>query len=292
MTTSTAPISLSTTTIPKSYLQFCEEELNPDLHASYSRKSTLWKVAAVATLVAFTALMVGVLVASALYAPVFFPMIGVCCILPLGQVQKVYRLFEKWSDEASERAVQLGAINKHYQELSGSTPSQLQQLLQQKGINHVTGMQHNDPNLTSLKPLIARHLFWEGHVEELNKKMQEKLELASKLYNKDYTENKDEIYELRSEALEIEKQVLESKAKNAFINAVIRRPHYTGNLEDLGTFSPLSGQERAIGMQAGAAGSNEFFSFKARSMPAIFYDEAKRLAVPDLAMRMVIAMSP
>ena len=76
MTASTAPVSLSTTSPQKSYLQFCEEELNPDLLASYSRKSTLWKVAAVATLVAFTALMVGALVASALYAPIFFPMIG------------------------------------------------------------------------------------------------------------------------------------------------------------------------------------------------------------------------
>ncbi len=291
MTTSTVPVSISTPSVPKSYLQFCEEELNPDLLSSCSRKSTLWKVAAVTTLVAFTALMVGALVASALYAPIFFPMVGVCCILPLGQVQKVYRLFVKWSDEASERAVQLGAINGHYQELSGSTPSQLQQLVGQKGINNITGMQHNDPNLTTLKPLIARHLFWEGHVEELTKKMQEKLDEASKLSSEGYTENKDEIYELRSEALEIEKQVLESKAKNAFINAVIRRPHYMGNLEDLGTFSPLSGQERAIGSQAGAAGTNEFFSFKARSMPGIFYNEAKQLSVPDLAMRMVIAMS-
>jgi len=277
---------------PKSYLQFCREELNPNLIASYSRNSTLWKVAAIATLVAFTVLLIGAFIATVLYSPVFIPIVGLSCLILIGQIKKIYSLFDQWSYEASERANQLSAIKGHYQSLNASTPAHIQQILRQKGINSVSGMQVNDPNLMTLKPLIARHLFWEGRVTQLTQQKQEKIGLAIKLSNENFLENRDEIYELQSEALELERQALESRAKHVFINAVIRRPHFIGTSEDLVTLSSLSGQERAIAMRTGAPNAYEFLSFKTpRAVTTIRYDEMQQHAAADLAMRMVTAMT-
>lgn len=287
----TMPLSsVSSSLAQKTVLQQCQEELNPELLASYDQKSTLWKVAAIATLVAFTALMIGGFIATALYAPVFIPIIGITSLILLSQINRVYRTFDNWSTQSHERADQLREINRHYHELSGSTPAQIQQILRQKGIHNVTGMQYNDPNLTTLKPLIARHLFWEGHVEKLQKLKQEKLDEAAKLTSESFTDHREEIYDLRSEALELEKQALESKVKNSFINAALRRPHFAGTLADVGTFSALSGQERAAGIPMNVAGAGEFFTFKARNVAPIQYNEVKQIGVADLAMRMLAAM--
>lgn len=288
----TSPL-LSTTPIPtpsKSYLELCQDELDPKVQASYHRDSTLNRVAATATIVAFTALMIGGFIAIIVHAPVFVPLAGICSLLLLGLIKKVYSMFNQKADIASKRAEQLGIINKHYQELTNFTPQQIQQFLHDKAIYNVTGMQFNDPQLTTLKPLMARHLFWEGQAQEWSKKQAKQIEKADKLSNEDLIENRDEIYELRSDALQIEQIALESKIKNAFINAVMRRPQFAQKLEDLGTFSPLTGQERAIAIQLGSNNSDAFFSFKNTSMPAIRYHEAKQLSVSELAMRLVQVM--
>lgn len=287
-------LALSTATnspaLPKSYLQFAEEELSPDLLASYNQKATLWKVAAVASVVLFTVIAVGGFAASAYLLPVTIPLVGLCAYVMMAQAMKVYSMFEKWSDTATERATQLSAINKHYEDMSSSTPQALQEILRSKGIHNVVGMQQNDPNLTTLNPLIARHLFWEQHTADQLKIKEDKIEEARKLSEKDFVENRDTIYELNSEALEFEMQALESKVKNAFINAVLRRPHYAGTLEDLGTFSQLTGQERAMAMQAKAPHANEFFTFKNKAMPLITYNDVKRESVAELAIRMATLM--
>jgi hypothetical protein len=281
----------------QTYLQRCTEDLQPSNLSSWnpnswSWKSTQWQVAAVATYVAYTVFAVGGLAAAAAFAPVYIPVVAISSIFLLKFVQKGHDLFERWSDRASAHAGQLKAISRYLQELSSATPEQLQQILQQKGIQWFTipGMLQNPNDLTRLKPLIARHNFWETHIQTLQENQQKKLNEAARLSSESYADNKNEIYDLRCEALEIEKRVLEGKLKNAFINAVIRRPTHIGTLEDLGSITAISGQERAIGNATSATSVNDFFTFKNGRTPTLSGDDVKRMTTTDLAMRLLTAM--
>lgn len=277
----------------QTYLQRCIEELEPGNLSSWKWKSTLWQVAAVATYVAFTVLAIAGLAAAAVFAPVYIPIVALSSIFLLKIVQKGHDLLEQWSDQASARAEQLKEISRHFEVLSSATPEQLQQVLQQKGIQWSTipGMMQDPTHLAQLKPLIARHNFWEGYVQKLEEKKQIKLEEAAKLSQESYADNKNEIYDLRCEALEVEKRAWEGKIKNAFVNAVIRQPAYVGTLEDFGNFTVISGQERAIGNAASAASVNDLFTFKNSLIPTISVDEVKRMTASDLAMRLIPAMN-
>ncbi len=285
-------MSVSATPAPsQTYLQHCIEDLEPSNLSSWNWKSNQWQVAAVTTYVAFTVLTIGGLATATAFAPVYIPVVAVSSAFLLKFVRKGHDLFEQWSDQASARAEQLKEISKHLQELSSATPEQLQQTLQQKGIQWfmIPGMQ-NPNHLTQLKPLIARHNFWENYVQTLEEKKRTKLNEATKLFSENYEDSKNEIYDLRCEALEIEQRALEGKLKNAFVQAVIRRPAHIGTLEDLGSITAISGQERVIGNAVNAISVNDLFTFKNGRTPTISSDEAKRMTTTDLAMRLVAAM--
>lgn len=276
----------------KTYLNFCEEQLDPALISSYTQESHGFANSAMIRAVAYPIMAAVAFITTTIYAPIFTIIIGFSSILLLSHVKKVYSEFIRQSDVAQQRADQLNLINQHYQGLSNSTPGQLQQILKDKGISFVIGMQQNDPRLTSLKPLIARHLFWEGRIEELKTKQQEKLQLAKKLTERNFELNRNEIHDLQSDALEFENQALIAKVKGAFISAVIRRPDYKGTLEDLGTFSNLSGQERGIARASSAAKANDFFNFNRPGAPSIKYDEAKQNTLSQLSMHLYPNMHP
>jgi hypothetical protein len=278
-------------TPPKTYLQRCEEDLNPELASSFDKAAAQLKMKETATLVAFTTLVIGGIIATSLYTPVFIPVTGFSALFLVEPVNRVCHSFKTQAKQASGRADQLRAVSRHYQTLAQSTPLELQQILERKGIYIIPGMQRNDPRLTSLKPLIARHMFWEEHAESLQKRATEKLDEAAKTDKKNSAEDREEIFTLRSEALEWEREALESKCKNAFINAVIHHSNFTGTFTDMGALSPLSGQERAIEAVQGVRNANHFFNFKNSAIPPILYSEAKHCPVFVLGSRMSAAMA-
>ena len=290
-----ASISLNSYTTPvaaNTYLEFCEKELDPALIASFTKESTDFANSALIRAIAFPVIVLAALSTAALIAPIFTIVIGFSSVLLLNHIKKVYSALILKSELAQERVNQLNLIHTHYQTLTNSTPAQIQQMLKEKGINFIIGMGQNDPRLTHLKPLIARHLFWEEHIQALKIKQQEKLQQAGTLTAQNSTLNRKEIYALQSQALEFEKQTLVAKVKCAFVNAVLFNPIAKGNLEDLGTFSMLSGQERAIALASNASRANDLFSFNRPNATAITYDEAKQYTIPQLAMHLYRNMHP
>lgn len=286
-------VSVGTSTPPtKTYLQQSLEDLEPGNLSSLQQKSTLWQVASVATLVAYTALAVTGLGLAAMYAPIYIPVLAVASLFLLGPTQKGANVFEEWADQTKARAEQIKEISQNFQAMSSATTRDLQQTLQQKGIHWfiVPGMVLNPANIDTLKPLIARHAFWEKRIEKIETNKTSKLTEATKLATENYEKNKEEISRLRVDALNLGKNALESKIKNAFINAVIRRPDFKGALENVGTFSPMTGPEQAIGTAVGATSAAELFTFKKGGVAALTIDEVKRSRVPDLAMRLLAGM--
>ncbi len=278
-------------TTPQTYLQFSEEELNPDLQAFHAKESTMYRVAAIATEVAFFIVIVGTALAvTIIHAPLFIPLCLICSAATFMVAKKVHHYFDQRSEFASDRANQLALTKKYFSEIEDFSPEQIQQLLLQKKIDYIFRMQQNDPSLGTLKPLIARHIFWENHVAALLAQKQDYLNRAIELESKDANGNQDKIIELRNAALEVEKDALESKVKNAFINAVIRRFAFTGNLHDLGTFSEFSGIERANQLKKNSPDANVLFTFKNGTSYTILYNEARDLDVHTLGTRMMTAM--
>ena len=272
-------------TVQKTFLQQCVKEQAPSHLSSLRSKPNLWQVAAVSTYVAFIVLTLGGVAASVIFAPVFLPLVTITSIFLLQYVKKVHDFFDQKSEEAGARATQIEKISGELQRLALATPQHLREILQQRGIENVASPEN-------LIPLIARHRFWEEHIQDLEKKRQAKLAEAEKLSTENYADNKKEIFKLRCAALEIEKNGLEAKIKNAFVNAVIRKPRFAGKFEDLGSFSQVSAQERAISNANKKEPTiNQLFIFKNHHQLApITIDEAKKLTVSALAMRLLPAL--
>lgn len=280
-------VSLGTQPSPSlanTYLQFCQNELDPALITAFTKESNDFANAALVRAVAFPIIVGSTLLTAAVIAPIFTIVIGFSSVLLLLQVKKVYSTLILKSELAQERVNQLSCLHKHYESLANSTPAEIQQMLKEKGHSFIIGIGQNDAQLSTLKPILARHLFWEEHIAVYQKYQNGKLKLADFLTKENFKLNRKEIYDLQSEALEFKKQMLVAKVKCAFVSAALFNPKAKGNLEDLGTFSVLSGQEMAIATASTVSKSNDLFQFNLPNAPAVTYDQAMQYTIPQLAM--------
>lgn len=277
------PVNASTTIQP--FLKTCADELKPELLASFQRKSTLWHVLAIVSKVAISILVAGAIIAGGLLSPALLLPNVICCIVLISSTATLRMKLSQYSSEASERAQQLEGIGRHFEALGTATPADLQWYLGEMGVLHVSGMHHNDARLATLKPLIARHRFWEGHI----KRLENDLEATRKEIAEGPVFYPKGMLPLQCKALGQERVMLEAKVKTAFINAVLRRPEHKGSLEDLGCFSWLSGTDRAIALATKTAGAAEFFTFGGKP-PSLQFEEVKQLSVPEIGSRLYAAM--
>lgn len=271
---------------PKKFLDLCIEQLDPSV-ANALESNSYWKdiagKAAVIGLVALSSLYVSGLVAAGIfYAPVYIAISGCLAIAHLGVVVLAVLVAEYAEEKLTQpsqadaaRANDLKETNRYYQVLTGFSLEALQTILSRDGIDwkSIPGMSESPENLNTLKPLIAHHLFWETRIQSLMEEKQNTLQKAQNLTTANYDDNREEIYTLRSQALELEKSVLEAKVKDAFILAAIRQPTMTKTLDDIGYFSKFTQRERAIGNALSDARVNHFFIFNAALAP-LTIDEA------------------
>jgi hypothetical protein len=263
---------------PKTYLQLCEEELRPRHISPESCLTAQYyhtKAVAIIQVIALTILVGTAFSAVAIYFPALIPVAAFSALFILWTAKDGYLFQGMQAQFLLDTAEQLRSIRKHYTGREGTTAVQMQRILNQKGVPYVFGMEKNDKQLTQLKPVLARHLYWEDQIQDLQKKQAKMLDAAGK------AKGRDKVYELRSIALELENEALVAKVKCAFVQAMLRKPKSTKTFEGLGKFSPLSGQERAIAIGATAPQAKEFFVFNKKE--AITFDEAKRCTISQLA---------
>lgn len=264
---------------PKKFLDLCIEQLDPSV-ANTLESDSYWKdvagKAAIVGSIALSALYIGGLVALGTYAPIYLAISGCISIAHIGIVVLAVMVTEyveekliQPSQADADRAKDLKVINCHYQVLTGFTLEALQAILLKDSIDwkSIPGMSQNPENLHTLKPLIAFHQFWEVRIQNLKHEKQNTLQAAQDLTTANYDDNREEIDTLRSQALELERSVLESKVKDAFILAVIRQPTTTKTLDDIGYFSKFTQKERAIGNALSDARVNHFFIFNTAIAP-------------------------
>jgi hypothetical protein len=263
---------------PKAYLQLCEEELRPRHISPESCLTAQYyhtKAVAIIQVIALSILVGSAFSATAIYLPALIPVAAFCALFILWTAKDSYLFQGMQAQFFWDKAEQMRSIRKHYEALVNANPVQMQKILNQKGVPYVFGMEKNDKQLSQLKPVLARHLYWEDQIQKLQKKQAGMLDAAGKAIGR------DKVYELRSVALELENEALVAKVKCAFVQAMLRKPKSIKTFEGLGKFSPLSGQERAIAIGAKAPKAKEFFVFNRKGV--ISFDEAKRCTISQLA---------
>src|SRR5262245_15637011 len=118
----------------KTYLQFCEEELNPNQEIPYHQASTHYQIADAVSACVLSAFSLCSVVVAALYAPVFVPLTLFVSAFLLKQASDIHQCFTEWATQAEERAKQIVTVRKNYEEIKNYKPHQTQQILHDKGI--------------------------------------------------------------------------------------------------------------------------------------------------------------
>lgn len=275
-------------TNPTNILEKCKAELDPQLRESFDRESFWWQAAHITAQLALSLFVVGGFIATALYAAPFIPLAGIGALVIYKTGSQAIKSLKKSSEEAHLRTDQLGQIRKYYDALCQTPDQELRAKLRTAGITTLAG--HSVANsralpenyLRTLAPLFARYVYWMNQTADLDKQGTDLIRFAAK-----EKEEKNRFKAL-SKAAEIESLILESKIKNAFIGAAIQFPCSVNvSLDDIGEFSPLSGQERAIQRQIGIADAENVFTFHSANIAPIGFAEAKNLSVPELALRIL-----
>lgn len=298
---------------PQTVLEHYTEELKipkgfaiPALASNYDKKSTFWNVAAKVTVVAYYSILAATILFVAGISDSTYFNIFITCALPcINPISQYYDQFQKNSELAAERAEQLKTTARHYQQLENEIAGRqslteieaLQSIVSkflpgfQQGLalEHIPGMKENPENLKILKPAIAYYRSWKERIENLNQKKQSLIQTAQKLSSDESFISGEKASLLRREALEVDRKILESKVKCAFVMTIIVRPDSTAQLDEIGDFSNSSHEMRAIANAAGDKSLNPFFKFKNKKIAALDADFVKRYEVKTLARRLLEA---
>ena len=243
------------------YLSLCTENVKPEKVAECERRSTLWTVAAVVSMVAFFALAIGAFIAIGIFAEVYLPVAGISAIVAgLMAANKVKDLFE-WSESAKNEADKYKEIQKHYVDL--------------------TALNAQNPT----NPVLAHAKFFEAQTE---KGLKEKEEFLAK--ERTQPEPTEETGLLHFQALNCEDAALKAKLHNAFARAVAQNLAFAGTLETLGTLRNASSIEICLRERPDAS-RDVMFKFNNSRIAPITYNELKAHSVDQLVQRIRAGMA-
>lgn len=249
----------------KTFIEHCNDQLQPEVIESLKRKALLHKVAAAATFVAYTVLAVSAFVATGILAPAYLPIAGICAMLFANKFVQYAQDHLNAGKQCSASAKQLNEIKRHYEALASATAPELHAKFTEMGLNVAT-YPHLLQQPEVFKPLIARHEFWKNYRTALEQKKQTKCQEARELGTQNFLKNRLEIYRKHTEALDLDRRILEAKVKQAFIIAVIRYPAMRGTFESHFEFSRLANHERVISNALGDI-NDAFYAFKHSTSP-------------------------
>lgn len=279
----------------QTFLSRCVQELDPNTVSEFESTAKWKDIAALGTIVAFTALAIGAFILTGVFlSPLYLPIAGISALLLAPTAFTFYNKFDQEAEFAKLEAAKHTEIQRHYQDLTSKTPVQIQEALLQKGINwlQIPGMTAANPQrLDEIKPLIARHLYWEGQIQAAETKKQEHQTKLQNLRAGNPEENRENLFITGQAILQSERLIADAKLKCGFLNAVLRKPNFAGGMSEVGTMSTLSTEERLVAGALGDPNANQLFAFNNRAVQALTIDDVKRMNVAQLGQRIVAAMA-
>ncbi len=276
----------------KAFLDRCVETIDPKVASRLSLHSTLWKVAAVTSLVAFTILAMGAFVATNLAAPVYVPVAGISILLMLPLAKAAYQWLIRKAETNSEKATQLQKINEKFTAMDKASTQEIQAALAQKGIQwwSIPGMAQNPEELHKLKALLARQDYWGDYCGKLEERKQAKLKEIDHVSETLEEKEHEKVFNTRLEVLFIEQAQIQTKVNAAFVNAVMRKPSFVGDESDVYRISCLLPEQRIMWQAFADHSGREYLRFNNDRLPPITMDEIIRMSVNELGERISQAM--
>jgi len=298
ITHSTQSLTTSSTasTAQPSFLQRCIEDLSPDKVSFWDTESTKYTIIAAVTFVAFSALAVSTFVTAGILFPVYLPFVGLGALFAAMPVASWVKNNLDYSVSSKNEANAYNAIQKNYADLSQKEPLAIQVDLISRGITwfQIPGISLAQPDaVKTLNPILAKAKHLDDVIQQRLKERDDLSEEANQLAATDFTQNRKQIYDLRNSALFAEDRALETKIQAAFVNAVLRKGDFNGNLEDLAAISNIAYNERILTNelnQGVSLSEHNVLTFNNTNLVPITHAEIKRLTVAELGRRIVAAM--
>ncbi len=277
-----------------SFIARCMDDLRPGKVTALEWQSTLWKVAAGVTFVAFTALVIVATIS--LGTTMYVPVIGVVALVMAMPVAEFVKKLLQYSENAKNEAANYRAIQAHHAQMelaARQQPTFTAIELHNRGINsqQIPGIQGHPERLAALHSMIARAKFLDDTVKRHFEVRDNLTADARRLATVNFAENREIIYDLRNSALFSEDRALETKIEAAFVNAVLRKYDFNGTLEDIATLTNISYIERALGNElSDTTGTTRFLTFKNQNIAPISHADVKRMSIAELGQRIALAM--
>ncbi len=296
----------ATSATQNTFLKNLTEQLDPATIPSDENRAALYDGAAKATAIFFSLAAVCGFITAAVLLPHLIANFAVGAAILLICTALASHAFKTRSIQREKLVDEKKWISERQATLA--TPLQIQQSLGQKGIiwNQIPGVQRPE-DLERLKPLIAKHDWMDFTHAKSENKMQKKLQEARQLEQELAAENQergfldifqqfsiknkiDDITNLRTRAAEYASQALEHKLVTAFINAILRRPDFSGEPQKMGYL--FEGKEQSPSTPYRFDPREfQYFTFNNRAIAPITLDEVKTLSIPQLGQRLSAAMT-
>ncbi len=272
-------------------LQKITERLDPAQIQHYENTAFGFSSAAKATAIFFSVASLGGFIATVILLPHLIIPVAIGAFTLLACTAIVSRVLQTVSDLAQNTADESKEIQAFQTRLR--TPLDVRNSLILKGIqwNSISGVQ-NEADLLRLTPLIALHDKIDADIAKDERANQEKVYEANRLALEITRDEGSNCIELskkavdyvfrRAEATEVEADALSKKIEAGFINALIRRPEYTGTIDRFGLdfTHPPSNHPASYA-----------FAFKNHNLAPITFQELRAIRVGQLGLRFAAAMA-
>lgn len=260
---------------------------NPEsAYFAHAYKEKLWLVAEVVTVVAFTGAATGAVVFTGLYAAAYVPVaiVGSLCGIQLSM--PLYLKVHNIKDAHKQLARVQKGVAEEFKKLNALSPENYRKCFSLRGLNsgNIEGFDKLKNGYEDLKPILARCLYWKNQKPLLLDEVEKLICIATR-------ERDPRIrYEYRKCAYEFRDEAKRSTIREAFMHAILRKPHYQGELSNICDFYELSFDERVRGERFGDPETNLGIIFKAPGKNQITRDQLSNMHAVDLKSRFLEVM--
>jgi hypothetical protein len=227
-------------------------------------KSTLWKVAAVLSILVCAALVAGAVYAALYIAPVVaLPLYAKAAVGAVGAAGLAFAAFKAYTS-----AMNHSKRNSEDARISAGICAEFAKIKDKKldelGIHaQTTAKGPSAKEEGKWRHLVARENFWKGEREKTEKALNEKVMLLAKANADDKKPlSVKEIQKHGTERFELETTLCRIALQMEYLTAIKETPTCLKKLSDVGSENAIPMRERKVHLLAGIKTANSFFIFK------------------------------
>lgn len=211
---------------------------------SHYYKEKLWIVAEAATVVAFIGIASGAVVFTGLYAASYVPVALIGSLCGVQFAMPLYLKIHKCREDHGKLERIESGVSEEFQKLGEMSPDEYRNSFLLRGINagNIENFNQLPNGYEDLKPILARSIYWKNQRPLLIKE-------SDRLYELGQKENDHRVRnEYRKAAFDLIDEAFRTKIREAFMRALLQKPHHKGEIADICDFVILPFEDRCKAM--------------------------------------------